>query len=142
MYKRQAQDSGKAAYWYLQAARQGVAEAQFNLGTMCAEGESMPKDAVEAANWYRKAAAQGSAEAQCNLGVMYCNGDGVPKDLVEAHAWFIAASSNGDSLARANRDRLNSVMTAAQKAAAFKLALERVGDPKKRELLASSAGHS
>ena len=132
------QDSSRAACWYLRAAEQGVPEAQFNIGTMYAEGDSIPRDIREAAKWYRKAAEQGYAEAQCNLGVMYSSGDGVPQDLVEAHAWFNAAGANGDRLARANRDRLEAEMTAAQKAAALRLAEKRVQDPKKRELLATN----
>ena len=134
-----SQDNRRAASWYLRAAEQGVPEAQFNIGTMYAEGESIPKDLHEAAKWYRKAAEQGYAEAQCNLGVMYSTGAGVPRDLVEAHAWFNAAGANGDRLARANRDRLEAEMTAAQKAAALRLAEQRVPGPKKRELLAANA---
>ena len=40
-------------------AEEGVAEAQFNLGVMYAEGRGVPQDDAEAARWYRLAAEQG-----------------------------------------------------------------------------------
>ena len=52
------------------AAEQGVAEAQFKLGLMCAEGEGVPQDDTEAVKWYSKAAVQGLVEAQENLAHM------------------------------------------------------------------------
>ena len=61
-------------------AKQGVAEAQFNLGTMYDSGQGVHQDYAEAFRWYRKAADQGYTEAQYNLGVMYDNGDGVRQD--------------------------------------------------------------
>ena len=50
-------------------AKQGNANAQFNLGFMYSEGKGFPQDYAEAVKWYRKAAEQGDAEAQYNLGV-------------------------------------------------------------------------
>ena len=41
-------------------ADQGVADAQFNLGFMYANGEGVPQDDAEAVKWYRKAAEQGN----------------------------------------------------------------------------------
>lgn len=45
----------EAAVWYRKAAEQGLAEAQYELGTMYREGQGVPQDYVEAARWYRKA---------------------------------------------------------------------------------------
>ena len=58
----------------LQAAAQGNAAAQYNLGVMYANGEGVPKDDAQAVQWYRKAAEQGDAKAQYKLGVMDANG--------------------------------------------------------------------
>ena len=63
-----------------QAAEQGEAKAQYNLGVMYAEGEGVPEDDRKAVKWYRKAAEQGNAPAQYNLGVKYAKGEGVPED--------------------------------------------------------------
>ena len=69
-------------------AEQGHAEAQYNLGSMYAEGRGVPQDYGEATKWFRKAAEQGNAMAQYNLGGMYFRGQGVPRDFVLAHMWF------------------------------------------------------
>ena len=45
-----------------QAAEQGDAEAQNNMGFIYGTGNGVPKDYVEAVKWYRKAAEQGYAQ--------------------------------------------------------------------------------
>ena len=62
-----------------QAADQGDANAQFNLGHMYYNGEGVPKDDAEAVKWYRLAAEQGDASAQSRLGVMYATGARCPQ---------------------------------------------------------------
>ncbi|MFT7312847.1 MAG: TPR repeat protein, partial [Paraglaciecola sp.] len=59
-----------------EAAKQGDAAAQLNLGFMHDFGKGMPQDDKQAVYWYRKAAEQGYAAAQYNLGLMYDNGEG------------------------------------------------------------------
>ena len=105
-------------------AKAGIAEAQFNLGVMYAEGEGVPKDAVQAVSWYRKAAEQGLARAQGNLGAMYSRGEGVPKDFVTAYMWRNLAAAQGDEIAKKGRDALEKDMTPAQIAEAQKLSRE------------------
>ena len=78
-----------------QAAEQGDATAQFNLGNMYANGEGVPQDDPEAARWFRLAAEQGLASAQFNLGVMCANGEGVLKDNAEAVRWYRLAAEQG-----------------------------------------------
>ncbi|EET45193.1 Sel1 repeat protein [Neisseria sicca ATCC 29256] len=50
----------------LQSAKQGNADAQFNLGLMYDSGRGVRQDYTKAVQWYRKAAEQGVAEAQFN----------------------------------------------------------------------------
>jgi len=85
-------------------AKQGNANAQYNLGIMYNNGRGVPQDYAEAVKWYRKAAEQGMAEAQVNLGVMYMyyNGHGVPQDLAEAVKWNRMAAEQGDAGAQYN----------------------------------------
>ena len=85
-------------------AKQGNANAQYNLGIMYNNGRGVPQDFAEAVKWYRKAAEQGMAEAQVNLGVMYMyyNGHGVPQDLAEAVKWNRKAAEQGDAGAQYN----------------------------------------
>ncbi|HHV6563032.1 TPA: tetratricopeptide repeat protein, partial [Haemophilus influenzae] len=87
--------------WYRQAAEQGNAKAQFNLGNMYADGRGVKQDNFEAVKWYRKAAEQGYAEAQGSLGVMYQSGRGVKQDGVEAVNWFRRAAEQGYATAQA-----------------------------------------
>ena len=61
------QDDMEAVRWYLQAASQGDARAQANLGIMYANGRGVEQDRVEARRWLEQAIAQGSANAQRNL---------------------------------------------------------------------------
>ena len=79
-------------------AKQGDADAQYNLGNCYLNGEGVAKDYVEAVKWYRKAADQGDAVAQYWLGGCYSNGEGVAKDFVEAYAWYnLASATNKDA---------------------------------------------
>lgn len=45
----------------LQAAEQGNAQAQLNLGWMYANGQGVRQDDAQAAQWFRKASEQGDA---------------------------------------------------------------------------------
>ena len=72
----------------LQAAEQGFAAAQYNLGVMYDNGQGVRQDDAQAVQWYRKAAEQGHAKAQYNLGVAYINGQGVRQDDAQAVQWF------------------------------------------------------
>ena len=112
-------------------AKQGNAQAQYNLGVMYHRGLGVPQDYREAVRWFRKAAEQGSADAQGNLGVMYGNGKGVTQDYVLSHMWlnlavsrFLASEKENRDKAIKDRDIVAGVMTPAQIAAAQKLARE------------------
>ena len=78
-----------------QAADQGDAAAQYNLGLMYTNGEGVLEDDAEAVRWFRLAAEQGHAKAQLNLGGMYALGRGLPKDDAEAVRWFQLAAEQG-----------------------------------------------
>ena len=105
-----------------QAADQGDATAQFNLGVMYTNGRGVLKNDAEAVRWYRLAADQGLAEAQVVLGIMYANGRGVLKDSVLAHMWSNIAGANGNASARESRDNLERDMTRAEISRATELA--------------------
>ncbi len=110
-------------------AKQGNANAQYNLGVMSGEGLGVPQDDARAVHWWRKAAEQGQAEAQNNLGFMYNSGHGVPQDYAQAYMWFNLAASRfppGEDRDQAvkNRDLLTKRMTPAQISEAEKLAQE------------------
>jgi TPR repeat protein len=59
-----AQDYATALADFRLAAQQGVAVAQFNLGSMYNSGQGVPQDYTKALKWYRRAAKQGDAYKQ------------------------------------------------------------------------------
>jgi TPR repeat protein len=69
-------------------AKQGIAEAEYNLGLMFSRGKEVPRDDKKAVKWYRLAAEQGLAQSQTNLGLMFGKGQGVEQDYKEAVKWY------------------------------------------------------
>ncbi len=94
----------KAAQWFLLAAKQDHAVAQFNLAMIYAQGEGLPRDLSQAIHWGRRAAEQGLDAAQDWLGIMYMRGEGVPRDPVQALAWFEVAADGETKQAVRHRD--------------------------------------
>ncbi|HEZ1322620.1 TPA: sel1 repeat family protein [Neisseria meningitidis] len=90
----------------LQAAEQGDADAQNNLGAMYVEGQGVRQDDTEAVRWFRQAADQGLAQAQFNLGAMYYKGHGVRQDRALAQEWLGKACQNGNQDGCDNDQRL------------------------------------
>ena len=88
-------DYAKAVEWFLKAANQGYAYAQYSLGHMYKQGKGVAKDYAKAVEWYRKAAKQGNAHAQYDLGNMYREGEGVAKDYAKAVEWYSKAAKQG-----------------------------------------------
>jgi len=85
-----------------QAADQGDADAQFNLGVAYRTGRGVPQDGVEAVAWWRKAAEKGLASAQFNLGYAYAQGQGVPQDDAQAMSWYLQSAEQGNADAQFN----------------------------------------
>ena len=89
----------EAKKWYLKAAEQGNADAQFCLGRFYTEDSDEDTLSDEAYRWYseaargyREAADRGDTEAQYRLGVMYERGWGVQKSEQEALRWYRKAA--------------------------------------------------
>ena len=96
------------------SAEQGDATAQYYLGLMYYEGESLQQDFQKAIYWFTKAAEQGFWHAQRGLGMVYSEGKGVLQDYVMAYAWFEVAASQGDSSAKNLRDDIIEEMSQNQ----------------------------
>ncbi|MEK7707717.1 MAG: tetratricopeptide repeat protein [Verrucomicrobiota bacterium] len=95
------QDYAQAAVWYLKAADQSHALAQFNLGVMYARGQGVAKDDAKADVWICKAAHQGDAGAQYNLGMRHHRASmgALPiaalESKLEAYKWLHLAAIQG-----------------------------------------------
>lgn len=80
----------------LQLARDGNAEAQYQLGVIYGRGNAAaPEDDVAAAKYYRMAAEQGHEGAQARTALMYAYACGVARDDAEAAKWFKRSADNG-----------------------------------------------
>ena len=80
---------------YKQAAEQGDAEAQYNLGYAYKDGKGVEQDDKQAVKWWTKSAEQGNVYAQNNLGYMYRNGKGVEQDDKQAVKWYTKSAEQG-----------------------------------------------
>lgn len=93
-------DNKEAFDYFKQAAEQGNAKAQTELGAMYWGNVGTSKNASEAVRWWERAAASGDCDAQGLLGNAYDNGEeGVPSDTNAAIRWYSAAAEQGNTLA-------------------------------------------
>jgi uncharacterized protein len=85
-------DVGSALHIWLNAAQDGNADAQNNVGGIYERGVGGEPDYVTAAHWYELAANQGNTRALINLGFLYERGLGVDKDPLRALDLYRRAS--------------------------------------------------
>ena len=96
----------RTAMYYLLAAKQGFAAAQFYTGWCYEKGIGVLQNDVESTRWYLKAATQGHVDAQINLAVKYAQGRGVDKSLTQARRWFKRAARQNSAVAQYNLGKL------------------------------------
>jgi Sel1 repeat len=92
----------EAEKWARLAAVQGLAPAEFNLGTMYLQGRGVAQDFSEGAAWLQAAAMQGFAAAQHSLATLYASGKGVKRDPAEAVRLHGLAANQGYAPAEAD----------------------------------------
>ena len=95
-------DYAKALALWQPLADKGNPAAQYQIGTLYAEGNGVQQNDATAAQWFQRAADQGDAAAQYNLGVSFAQGLGVPKDVAAAAKWFRRAADQGMPYAQLN----------------------------------------
>jgi hypothetical protein len=59
-----AENDAEAVKWFIRAANQGDATAQWALGMMYGSGQGVPESKVDAYFWWNLSAAQGNAKAK------------------------------------------------------------------------------
>jgi uncharacterized protein len=92
------QPDGKESIRLLtEAAGQGYAPAQYEIGRIYLYGRGIPADYAKALLWERKAAEQGDPRAQRDMAFMYERGFGVAADPTEAAAWNRKAAAQGQA---------------------------------------------
>jgi TPR repeat protein len=88
--------------WYLKAATQNHARAQYNLGMIYYNGDGVLRNYGEALQWFEKAAEQEHTYAQNHLGIMYLNGEGTPIDFEKSLKWFHRSAKQDNASAQNN----------------------------------------
>jgi hypothetical protein len=90
-----------AVTWWVKAAAQGFAEAQFNLAVCLLHGKGVRKDEVGAIKMLKGAAEQDHTEALCMLASLHAEGlAGLPQSKEEAISLYAAAENLGSEEAR------------------------------------------
>src|SRR5690606_7136839 len=98
-----------------QAAQDGDAEAQYELGEFYYHGKQGEPDRAQALHWYEKASLQGHALAQHRLGSMFFHGEGVPANNVQAYIVLKMAAVNGAEEALDTADQVSEQMPPDQR---------------------------
>ena len=115
-------DGKKACVWLNEAARQGNALAQTQMGGFCVLISALEEDEnmlFEGVNWWHRAAEQGCPKAQYLLGCFYSgglyrNGKGHKKDIInmaDAEQWYRKAADQGYADAK---EELRKIKTSTQ----------------------------
>ena len=89
------QDESRAAYWYGRAAVQGLAPAQYRLGTLYERGKGVARDFKAARSWYVSAARLGNVKAMYNAAVLAASKDAGTPDYAVAYKWFSEGAAHG-----------------------------------------------
>ena len=92
----------KAFSYFVQAAKEGNADAFFMLGLYPDLGLATRKKPEVAFMRYKRSADLGNAEAMFSVADMYMNGEGVDHDVDEAVSWFEKAALKGNAEAAYN----------------------------------------
>jgi len=88
-------DNEKAYEYFVFAAKEGYALAQYYLGCCCNAGIGILNPFV-AFDCFRRAARQGHTEAQSNLADCFFYGRGTEQDNKQALHWYLQAASHND----------------------------------------------
>lgn len=93
-------DGKKSIRLLTDAANQGYAPAEYELGRIYLYGRGIPIDYAQALLWERKAAEQGDPRAQRDMAFMYERGFGVAADPAKAAEWNQKAATQGNAEAQ------------------------------------------
>lgn len=80
--------------WYLKAAEQRYAKAQYNIAILYHNGRGVKQDSKKAMSWYLNAAEQEYAPAQRNFGSLYQDASKKVKNEFDVPLATIAENGN------------------------------------------------
>ena len=115
----QREDFAAAAPQILDAARSGIAAAQYYAGRILRDGSGVGQDALQALGWLLLAAEQDYVPAQYEVALLLANPpEDVTLDLISAYRWFEIAAQAGYPAARESRDSVGSALSSQEVAEA------------------------
>jgi len=86
--------------WLEAAAKQGLAEAQRELGLSLARGQGGPVDILPALRWLQAAEGKGDQEAAKELARLFKDEITLPKNRAEALQWHLARAASGNPVSQ------------------------------------------
>ncbi len=93
-------DFDKAAQQWMPLAEAGDKAAQYHIGLLYEEGQSLEQNYDLARYWYLRAATAGFTDAYFALGEMYAKGRGTVPDRSLAYHWYSMAADQNHSRAK------------------------------------------
>jgi hypothetical protein len=98
----------EAYWWWRPLADAGMADAQYHLGWLYANGNGLRVDVPKAIEWWQRAAQSGYVDAEFAIGMAYHNGETktLKKDLGKALEWLVKGAGHGSSDAQEIVDQL------------------------------------
>ena len=101
LINRDPQSEARAVDYYEKAAKAGLADAQYAMAQVYANGTAGRKvDPAEARRWLDKAAQQNFDTAQVDLGSWLVEGRGGPRDMKAGYGWIKRAAQGGNVAAQ------------------------------------------
>ncbi len=100
------QDPAIAAHWLENAALQGNARAENELGDLYDRGDGVPKSRRLAEDWWEKAALRGNVRAQCKLGKRLLADKADGGDPERGRYWLQRAATEGSADAQFQLGRM------------------------------------
>jgi len=91
-----AADYRAAAKIFMELAKSGHVNAQYQIAVMFDSGIGVEEDHAQAAIWYQKAATKGHNEAQYNLAIAYATGEGIHSNMRKAIYWMKKSALRGN----------------------------------------------
>lgn len=92
-----AESSSHSIEWWMKAAAQGNAEAEWRLASAYGSGKSIERNEGEFFRWSERAAEHGYAQAQAVLAGAFLQGEGVKIDLARGFALAQKSAAQGNS---------------------------------------------
>uniref|UniRef100_I2Q4W1 Sel1 repeat protein n=1 Tax=Desulfovibrio sp. U5L TaxID=596152 RepID=I2Q4W1_9BACT len=127
-------DPAEAAKWFRKAADGGNAGAMVALAVLHLRGDGVAQSDALAGDWLKKAAAKGYDKGIFLLGMMRLEGRGGPASDAPVYLRRAVLAGSGDAAFVLGDMLLNGRVVARDPAAAYRLALSGLANPKSEEL--------